>query len=272
MSIVLALIVTLVGFAPSIQAQIARKEDSDAAPPKIQMAPASGDLSGALATILTVNPETPRGPNDVLRDYEAEMEAVSRRFSDELGAISQAVQYGQLSQEQAEETTGERYQVAMMRFHLLSVLHGMLEQEINRDEAAQHRTKTSEQAEAVVVALPFSSLQLNPSLIQCLGLTQTQADAIRDVMSDERRELEPLMAEIRTASRRLFLLNQDQSQNKSTQDEVHALAESQAAALSKLIVENSRMHARIYQLLNGQQRRELDELERAHDVWTPKEH
>ena len=66
-------------------------------------------------------------------------------------------------------------------------------------------------------------------------------------------------------------LNRDHVDDKDSEEEVHAVAASQAAALSKLIVANSHMHARIYELLNGEQRRKLDELERADDVRAPKE-
>jgi Spy/CpxP family protein refolding chaperone len=267
----LALIFSLLSFVPSFQAQAFGKDDSDAPPPQIKVAPTSAGLPSALATMLTASPATPRGPNDLLRDYEAQMEAVSRRFSNELGAISQAVQNGQLSREQAEETTGERYQVAMMQFQLLSALHAMLEREIDRDEAAQHGMKASQPGDTVMVAVPFSSLQLNPSLIQYLQLTETQAAAIEELMENERRNLEPIMAEIKTDGHRLLWLNRDHVEDKDSEEEVHAVAASQAAALSKLIVANSHMHARIYQLLNGEQRRKLDELERTDDLWTRKQ-
>jgi hypothetical protein len=271
MKTILALIFNLLSFVPLFQAQAFGRDDSDAPPPQIKVAPSSADMPSALATILKINPATPRGPNDLLRDYEAQMEAVSRRFSNELGAISQALQHSQLSQERAEETTGERYQVAMMQFQLLSALHAMLEREIDRNEAAQHGMKASQQGETVLVALPFSSLQLNPSLIQSLQLTQAQAVAIEELMENERRNLEPLMAEIRNAGHRLLWLNQGHVGDKDSEEEVHAVAASQAAALSKLVVANSHMRARIHQLLNGEQRRKLDELERADDLWTPKE-
>jgi hypothetical protein len=266
----LALIFSLLSFVPLFQAPAFGRDDSDAPPPQIKVSPTSADLPSTLATILTANPVTPRGPNDLLRDYEAQMEAVSRRFSNELGAISQAVQYGQLSREQAEETTGERYQVAMMQFQLLSALHAMLKRDVDRDQAARHGMKASQQAETVQVVLPFSSLQLNPSLIQYLQLTQAQAVAIEELMEDERRNLEPIMAEIKTAGQRLLWLNRDHVEGKDPEEEVHAVAASQAAALSKLIVANSHMHARIYQLLNGEQRRKLDKLERTDDLWTSK--
>ncbi len=264
-------LISLLGFVPLFQAQAFGRDDADTPPPQIKVAPTSAGLPSALTTILTANPATPRGPNDLLRDYEAQMEAVSRRFSNELGAISQAVQNGQLSREQAEETTGERYQVAMMQFQLLSALHAMLEREIDRGEAAQHGMKASQPGDSVMVALPFSSLQLNPSLIRYLQLTQTQAVAIGELMENERRDLEPIMAEIRTAGQRLLWLNRDHVDGKDSQEEVHAVAASQAAALSKLIVANSHMHARIYQLLSGEQRRKLDKLERTDDLWTSKE-
>jgi hypothetical protein len=80
-------------------------------------------------------------------------------------------------------------------------------------------------------------------------------------MENERRNLEPIMAEIGTAGHRLLWLNRGHVDDKDSLEEVHVVAASQAAVLSKLIVANSHMHARIYQLLNGEQRRKLDELE-----------
>ena len=50
----------------------------------------------------------PLGPRDVLQEYEAEMVAVTQKFSATLGIITEAVQRGQLSSEQGQELSAER--------------------------------------------------------------------------------------------------------------------------------------------------------------------
>lgn len=244
-------------------------DDSDAPPPQIKVVTDSTRLPRALASVFVENPTPPRGPNDLLRDYEAEMEAISRRFANELGAISQALQYGQISRERAEETSSERYQVAMMQFQLFSALHAMLEHDIDRS-TTQQQWKSPQQDETAVVALPFSSLQLNPALIQYLELSQAQAAAIEELMADQRRDLEPVFAELQSARRKLLWLNRNQSPDKSD-EEVHTVAASQVRALSRLILANSHLQTRIYQILNTEQRKKLDDLERASDVVTSTE-
>jgi len=52
----LALIFSLLSFVPSFQAQAFGKDDSDAPPPQIKVAPTSAGLPSALAILLTANP------------------------------------------------------------------------------------------------------------------------------------------------------------------------------------------------------------------------
>jgi len=251
------------------QVQVADRKESESAPPTVKLVTATDDLPDTLKKVIAVDPPLPRGPNDLLRDYEAQMEAISRRFANELGAISQAAQYGRVSREQAEETSSERYQVAMMQFQLLSALHAMLEHDIDRS-TTQQQLKSPQHDETAVVALPFSSLQLNPALIQYLQLTPAQAAAIEELMANQRRDLDPVITELQTTRRRLLWLNRNQS-NDNNDAEVHAAAVSQATATSRLILANSRLQTRIYQVLNAEQQKKLDDFERASDVFTSAE-
>jgi Spy/CpxP family protein refolding chaperone len=266
MRTILAFIFIALSAAGSVgQVQIAHVKEPDIAPPPVRFVTAAADLPQTLKNVISTDPVLPRGPNDLLRDYEAEMEAISRRFATELGAISQAVQYGRVRREQAEETSSERYQVAMMQFQLFSALHAILEHDIDQNSTQQ--LKSPSRDETAMVALPFSSLQLNPALIQYLQLTQAQAAAIEELMSNQRRELEPVIAEFQTARRRLLWLNRNQSEDRND-DEIHAAAASQAKALSKLILANSRLQSTIYQILNAEQRKKLDDMERGSEVFT----
>jgi hypothetical protein len=268
MRTILAFIFIAISAVGSIcQVQVADIKEP-VAPPTVKVVTAPADLPQILKNAISADPVLPRGPNDLLRDYEAEMEAISRRFATELGAISQAVQYGRVSREQAEETSSERYQVAMMQFQLFSALHAILEHDIDQNSTQQ--LKPPSRDETAIVALPFSSLQLNPALIQYLQLTQAQATTIEELMSDQRRDLEPVIAELQSTRRKLLWLNRNQSGDRND-EEVHAAAASQATALSKLILANSRLQTTIYQILNAEQRKKLDDMERGSEVFTSTE-
>jgi predicted lipoprotein len=82
-------------------------------------------------------------------------------------------------------------------------------------------------------------------------------------MSRERQNIDPMMAELKTTGQELFLANQ---QGYSNRKEVRALAASQAAILSRLILANSMMQARIFALLDGEQRKKLDHLRQSDEV------
>ena len=221
--------------------------------------------SDALTNVLAAPSATPRGPQDQLQDYEAGMVSITQQFSAKIAVIAGAVQRGELSREQGEDISAEQYEMAQMQFNLLSALHEMLAQDLARAAAApQSARKPSQENEIVMVALPFSSLQLNPSVIEYLDLSPAQVRSIQQLMSDERSTLEPLMAQLQTIREQLLsITEQDQTRNEK---EVKALAAVQARNLTKLIVANSRMRARIYQLLSPQQQRKLDEFQKSNQL------
>ena len=234
---------------------------SDAQPPEIKIMPSANQLP---EIILAANPGMPLGPKDLMEGYEEEMNAVFGRFANELSSISHAADENQMSGQQAEETSKERFQVAMMQFQLLVALRANLEREIDRaEQTAQGDPRPSQQDVSAVVELPFSSLRLNPRLIRYLQLTLSQAIAIQDVMSIEQKNIGPMMADLRTTGEKLFRANQ---QGYTDSKEVRVLAASQAAIFSRLIVANSRMQAKIYSLLNAEQRKKLEHLRQANEV------
>jgi hypothetical protein len=223
----------------------------------------SADLTGVLAIPSAI----PRGPQDLLQDYEAGMVSVAQQFSGKLVAIAGAVQRGELSREQAEEISGEQYQMAQMQFALLSTLREILAQDLARAAAApQFVPKQTQENEIVVVAVPFSPLQLNPSVIEYLDLSPTQVSAIQVLMSTERRTLEPLMAQLQTTRQQLLIVAEKKS--ASSEKEVKALATLQARMLTKVILANSRLRTRMYQLLSPEQQRRLDESQKAAELAT----
>ncbi|HWY68807.1 MAG TPA: Spy/CpxP family protein refolding chaperone [Terriglobales bacterium] len=190
------------------------------------------------------------------------MLAVAQEFSGKLVAIAGAVQRGELSREQGEEISGEQYQLAEMQFGLLSTLREMLAQDLARTAAAPPAVaKETEGNEAVLVEVPLSPLQLNTEVIRYLDLTPAQVTSIQELVSEERRTLEPLMAQLQLTNEQLVAITgQDQTKNEK---QVKSLANVQARNLTNLIVANSRLRAKIYQLLNPQQRRRLDEFRKS---------
>jgi Spy/CpxP family protein refolding chaperone len=216
--------------------------------------------NAALRAVLDTPSALPRGPQDILNDYQAEMAGITERLSARVAAIAQAVQSGQLSSEQGQKLSTEQYQVAQMQFELLSAWRDTLEQDLARTPSAKPDPAASQASEIVMVALPFSSLQLDPSLAQYLDLTASQSRAIQKLMSDERRDLQPLMAQLKTTREKLLTAT---GSSQANEKEVKALAATQAGMLAKLIVANSRMQAQLYKLLNREQQRKLDDLKRS---------
>jgi Spy/CpxP family protein refolding chaperone len=222
-------------------------------------APAEFD---ALADVLAVPSATPRGPQDLLQDYDEAMALITQQFSGKVAAIAGAVQRGELSREQGEDISAEQYQMAQMQFSLLSALREMLGQDLARAAATPRSTaKPEQESEVVMVALPFSSLQLNSSVIEYLDLSSAQVSSIQEVMSEERQSLKPLMAQLQTTREQLLAVS-EQGQAKNAK-EVKTLAALQARNLTKLIVANSQMRTRIYKLLSPQQQKKLDEFQKS---------
>jgi Spy/CpxP family protein refolding chaperone len=189
------------------------------------------------------------------------MQSITLQFSARLAAIAGAVQRGELTSEQGENISAEQYESAQMQFNLLSALREITQQDIARAAAATPPAPaTSEQNGIVMVALPFSSLQLNSSVIEYLDLSPAQVESIEKLMSDERRNLAPLMTQMQeTKDQLLNVTEQGQSMDNK---EVKALAATQARNLTKLIVANSHMRTKIYQLLSPTQQKKLDEFQR----------
>jgi hypothetical protein len=234
-------------------------------PPRVEMAGASAEKAHVLADLVAVPPVTPRGPRDLLRDYELEMATIAQRLSMDLAAISNAVGTGQITREQGEYASGERYQVATTQFQLFSALHTVLEADIARAPIVRTDPTPSPAGELVLVAMPFSSMQLSPSLVEYLGLIPAQVRSIQKIMDQERPKTEPLMLELRTISGELGVAIQ-QSQNNDNEGTAQRLAATQTRLLKQLMRANSRLQRRIDDVLDPQQRKKLDSFNRTSEV------
>jgi Spy/CpxP family protein refolding chaperone len=203
-------------------------------------------------------------PKQVLQDYDLLMIALTQKFSATLATIAEAAKRGELSSEQAREMSAEEYQLTYMQFELLGLWRGIEEQALAKTPGLQAEPAPRQENEVVTVALPFSSLQLNPSLAKYLNLTPTQVEAIQQIMTREQSSFEPLITELRVIREEVLAIGSEHINEK----QVKALADTEASLLARLIVANARMQSKIYKTLNPEQQKKLSDLERTQSAVT----
>jgi len=218
----------------------------------------------AVTNVPTNTAIVPNDPKQVLQDYDSLMIALTQKFSATLATIADAAKRGDLTGEQAREMSAEHYQLTYMQFELLSLWRGIEEQDSARIPNLGAKPDSTQENEVVMVALPFSSFQLNPSLATYLSLTPSQVEAIRQVMMREQHTLEPLMTELRTTRERLLAIGSEHLNAK----QVKSLAETEARLLARLIVANARMQSKIFNILSAEQQKKLGDLERTQGALT----
>jgi len=218
----------------------------------------------AVTNVVTNTAIVPNDPKQVLQVYDSLMIALTQKFSATLATIAEAVKRGEVSSEQAREMSAEQYQLTHMQFELLSLWRGIEEQDSARIPDVEAKPDSTQQSEVVMVALPFSSLQLNPSLASYLSLTSSQVETIQQVMMREQHSLEPLMSALRTAREKLLAIGSEHVNEK----QVKALADTEASLLARLIVANARMQSKIYKILSPEQQKKLSDLERTQSAVT----
>ena len=208
--------------------------------------------------------DAPDDPDQSSDDYDSIMIAITHKFSSTLAAIAEAVTRGDLSSEQAKELSVEEYQISQMQFQLVSFWREIEQKDSARIPDAQAKLDPGQDNEVVMVALPFSSLRLDPSLAGYLNLTLSQVKAIRQVMAQEQQNIEPLMAELRITRAKLLTV----SGQHTNANQVKALADTEASLLARLIVANARMQSKIYKILSPEQQKKLSDLEQTQGAVT----
>ncbi len=112
--------------------------------------------------------------------------------------------------------------------------------------------------ETIVVTFQFSSLEIDPSLAEYLNLTPRQLRAVQRLISQQRREIEPLKTQLQSSHQKL-LAAADRGHSKETE----TLAATEARILTKLLIKSAHMQARLHSLLTHQQQKKLEELNRS---------
>jgi hypothetical protein len=131
---------------------------TDAPPSASIVAAASIQSNPVLADLITLKPEMPLGPQDVLKSYEIAMGLLADKTASDFAVIVQAQQTNQITREQAEYLVQQRYQVAMMQYQVLSALHDVLKHDIDEaNQEARRGLKAANSDTALVVPLPGAS-------------------------------------------------------------------------------------------------------------------
>ena len=203
-------------------------------------------------------------PKQVLRDYDSLRIALTQKFSATLATIAEAVKRNEVSSEQARDVSAEQYQLTHMQLELLSLWRGIEEQDSARSPEVQADPAPREEDEVVTVGLPFSSLQLNPSLAAYLNFTRAQVGAIQQLMAREQSGVEPLTTGLRATRDKLLAIGSEHRNEK----QIKALADTEASLLARLIVANARMRSKIYEMLSPEQQNKLSDLERTQGAVT----
>jgi LTXXQ motif family protein len=207
---------------------------------------------------------TANDPKQALQDYDLLMIALTQKFSATLATIADAAKRGELGSDQAREMSAEQYQLTHMQFELLSLWRGIEEQDMARIPDVEAKPDSTQENDVVIVALPFSSFQLNSSLATYLSLTPSQVEAIQQVMMCEQHSLEPLTTQLRTTRERLLAIGSEHLNAK----QVKALADTEASLLARLIVANARMQSKIFKVLSAEQQKKLSDFERTQGALT----
>ena len=173
-------------------------------------APASGMESREVSNVLGVPSGVPRGPSELLHDYEAEMSAITQRFGDEVAAIANAVHSGQLTSDQGQQITAEQYQLAQMQFEVLSAWHDMLAQDLSRtNQGTEDREEGTERKRS-----PRTVQQELDHLTKDLELTPTQQKKSNRCWRSTTRRFKRCASRIRHSHGRTWLHKSTQSAHK----------------------------------------------------------
>ena len=252
--ILIAILMTFIPILSSAQTQ----SGDDNAPTN---PPGAGDLllRGPGPTNVPAGPGT-LGPQEVLQEYQTVMVTITQNFSANLAGITEAVQQGKMSSEEGKTSSAQQYLIAQMQFQLLTAWRQMDQQDQAKVATPDNKSESSltDDNQIVLVELPFSSFQLTEGVAEHLSLTESQKEAIQEVMVRDRHNMEPLFAQLRSVREKLLALDVQHSNKK----DIKTLADAQAALLAKFIVANARMQSEIYELLTPEQQRKLDDLKR----------
>ena len=206
-------------------------------------------------------------PQNELDVYQDQMARITIETYSELSQIAQAAGAGQISSERAAYLTRRSYELGIIRLQFLDSLYQIAE--INR--AKENTGKPDPQIPALqtsettlVVTPPTSSPDIPESVAKYLELTAAQMAAIQARITQEQRQVQPLLQQLSKNRKAMTTAAHTRSFSNS---HVRKLAVEQSHILQQLILANSRLERDVYQILTVEQRQKLNAVEtRASDI------
>ena len=111
-----------------------------------------------LSGVVSVKPEMPLGPADILKAYEIGMNMVVQQMSEDYRGILQAHNANQISSDEAEYLLQQRYQTAIMQLQTLGALHDVLKHDIDQAAAqAKQANQNIDPGADTVLTVPLPS-------------------------------------------------------------------------------------------------------------------
>lgn len=227
--------------------------------------PQPSAIGGATATApsddSSATPDSTLQPQDTLNAYEEQMVTVTVQTYAELEQIAQAVRAGQMSSDEAEHLTRRCYELGIIRLEFLDTLHLILENSLSKEgPPAKTKEPTSDvqtSKETLIVVPPASSPDIPEAMAKYLQLTPVQIASIQARVSEEQKEIRPLLERF-TQNRKA--LTTATEMNQSNNGRIRKLAVEQSRILEQLIIANSRLQRDIYQILTAAQHKRLDDM------------
>ena len=189
--------------------------------------------------------------------YPERMESVLGNMSAELAAIAQAAREGKISREQAEYLSLERYYVALTRFQLLRAMYDATP-EAGPAQSYPQATPPAQMSAGTLVIPPVScSPDIPIQLVDYLELTPVEIQALQAQVTEECKQLKPLVEELENSRRKLMAMKLD---GKADDQQVQKIAAEESQIMRQLIVANSQLETKLYSMLTTEQQRKVDAL------------
>ena len=205
-------------------------------------------------------------PQNELDVYQDQMARITIETYSELSQIAQAAGAGQISSERAAYLARRSYELGIIRLQFLDSLYQIAE--INR--AKENTGKPDAQIPTVqtsgntlVVTPPASAPDIPESVAKYLGLTAAQIAAIQARITEEQRQVQPLLQQLSENRKAMTAATHTRSFSNS---HIRKLAVEQSHILQQLILANSRLERDVFQILTVEQRQKFETVETTPDV------
>jgi len=190
--------------------------------------------------------------------YQGRMDVVLRAMSEELSEIAQQVHDGKISSAEGDYLYLERYYIALSRFQYLRTLYPRPGEALRgSEENSQESTEPLISGETVIVPPRVSSPDIPSEIIAFLELNPPQIAAMQAQISDERKQIQPLLQRLEESRRKLISTKQN-----GNLDTLKNAATEQSKIMKQLIVANAVLETKLYRMLTSEQQRKADELRR----------